>query len=110
MIRRPPRSTLFPYTTLFRSAFDDVDAFGVARVEADRELAVMQRVEVRIGVELLLALHMVRLRRIGGEAAVNRETMIVPAAGALDMDQLRAAMRAQRRCQRHDGFPAENEH
>src|SRR3712207_8027500 len=25
MIRRPPRSTLFPYTTLFRS--DDIDAF-----------------------------------------------------------------------------------
>src|SRR5256886_15910361 len=26
MIRRPPRSTLFPYTTLFRSAtFDDAD-------------------------------------------------------------------------------------
>src|SRR3712207_8266776 len=23
MIRRPPRSTLFPYTTLFRSFFDD---------------------------------------------------------------------------------------
>src|SRR3712207_8620658 len=26
MIRRPPRSTLFPYTTLFRSAPDAVDA------------------------------------------------------------------------------------
>src|SRR5437016_13659942 len=26
MIRRPPRSTLFPYTTLFRSDFDVVDA------------------------------------------------------------------------------------
>src|SRR5947209_9362142 len=25
MIRRPPRSTLFPYTTLFRSASDDLD-------------------------------------------------------------------------------------
>src|SRR5687768_18196552 len=25
MIRRPPRSTLFPYTTLFRSDQDDVD-------------------------------------------------------------------------------------
>src|SRR2546422_4794713 len=25
MIRRPPRSTLFPYTTLFRSQVDDVD-------------------------------------------------------------------------------------
>src|SRR2546422_7861266 len=24
MIRRPPRSTLFPYTTLFRSVFGDV--------------------------------------------------------------------------------------
>src|SRR2546430_9110602 len=24
MIRRPPRSTLFPYTTLFRSRFEDV--------------------------------------------------------------------------------------
>src|SRR5256885_5359346 len=26
MIRRPPRSTLFPYTTLFRSSFDVVAA------------------------------------------------------------------------------------
>src|SRR3712207_8955580 len=31
MIRRPPRSTLFPYTTLFRSAED------VARAEAGQE-------------------------------------------------------------------------
>src|SRR5258705_6260419 len=30
MIRRPPRSTLFPYTTLFRSAF-----FGISPREAD---------------------------------------------------------------------------
>src|SRR3712207_7225414 len=44
MIRRPPRSTLFPYTTLFRSGVgegadgDDVDAGlgdGANRVEAD---------------------------------------------------------------------------
>src|SRR5260221_7478966 len=26
MIRRPPRSTLFPYTTLFRSRFEALDA------------------------------------------------------------------------------------
>src|SRR5256885_11956582 len=26
MIRRPPRSTLFPYTTLFRSVFSEIDA------------------------------------------------------------------------------------
>src|SRR2546427_4956625 len=31
MIRRPPRSTLFPYTTLFRSGFDSlVQAVGPA--------------------------------------------------------------------------------
>src|SRR3712207_8519962 len=29
MIRRPPRSTLFPYTTLFRSGPDEADALGV---------------------------------------------------------------------------------
>ena len=28
MIRRPPRSTLFPYTTLFRSENDDAFAAG----------------------------------------------------------------------------------
>src|SRR3712207_7290502 len=31
MIRRPPRSTLFPYTTLFRSAGDQSDAEGEGR-------------------------------------------------------------------------------
>src|SRR2546422_1577996 len=33
MIRRPPRSTLFPYTTLFRSR----GAWGTARWEEERE-------------------------------------------------------------------------
>src|SRR5256885_11768321 len=31
MIRRPPRSTLFPYTTLFRSANTFNEVFGVTR-------------------------------------------------------------------------------
>src|SRR2546430_7647504 len=30
MIRRPPRSTLFPYTTLFRSRFELLSALEVA--------------------------------------------------------------------------------
>src|SRR3712207_8366373 len=30
MIRRPPRSTLFPYTTLFRSASVASEVFGVS--------------------------------------------------------------------------------
>src|SRR2546430_10437232 len=45
MIRRPPRSTLFPYTTLFRSAVGDrelpgnadrADAAGPARIRPRR--------------------------------------------------------------------------
>src|SRR2546430_9263479 len=41
MIRRPPRSTLFPYTTLFRSALAEVtpeerDADPVMRMTYDR--------------------------------------------------------------------------
>src|SRR3712207_7992464 len=45
MIRRPPRSTLFPYTTLFRSALRAGDHAGVLRhaslagVEAARSSA-----------------------------------------------------------------------
>src|SRR3712207_4204719 len=37
MIRRPPRSTLFPYTTLFRSAVDDVDELIEQYYRAQRE-------------------------------------------------------------------------
>src|SRR3989475_8815706 len=37
MIRRPPRSTLFPYTTLFRSSLlDQVLSFGEGPVTAAR--------------------------------------------------------------------------
>src|SRR2546426_48945 len=42
MIRRPPRSTLFPYTTLFRSAVEDCDraalGHGGAVVVGDRRV------------------------------------------------------------------------
>src|SRR5687768_17815532 len=37
MIRRPPRSTLFPYTTLFRSAVGDAAELGVGAA-AEEEL------------------------------------------------------------------------
>src|SRR5437588_8057381 len=36
MIRRPPRSTLFPYTTLFRSRHGDADVRSRARCELGR--------------------------------------------------------------------------
>src|SRR3712207_8394678 len=40
MIRRPPRSTLFPYTTLFRSRISEQSAAGIHRVLAEPHLAV----------------------------------------------------------------------
>src|SRR3712207_8854364 len=39
MIRRPPRSTLFPYTTLFRSAFGPDPPKGAQRAAAVRNLS-----------------------------------------------------------------------
>src|SRR5258708_29673005 len=37
MIRRPPRSTLFPYTTLFRSKLGAIGRVAALRVGADRQ-------------------------------------------------------------------------
>src|SRR5260221_1793940 len=36
MIRRPPRSTLFPYTTLFRSVTHELDFRPLSRVQKGR--------------------------------------------------------------------------
>src|SRR3712207_7785923 len=46
MIRRPPRSTLFPYTTLFRSSpaeLEQVEARGTAAVAAEARKAGVER-------------------------------------------------------------------
>src|SRR3712207_4770468 len=45
MIRRPPRSTLFPYTTLFRSAFNSSIA-RLARDHANRLIAEGRTVKI----------------------------------------------------------------
>src|SRR2546430_4072911 len=62
MIRRPPRSTLFPYTTLFRSVDDLFDPERLRRAEGRAEL-----------VEALLDLRPLRLRvRCGVEVGAIR--------------------------------------
>src|SRR2546430_11731519 len=43
MIRRPPRSTLFPYTTLFRSALDRDAAQRVGEDQALNAVTVRER-------------------------------------------------------------------
>src|SRR5689334_23603289 len=51
-MRRPPRSTLFPYTTLFRSGADDPVLVDLGRAGLERELVADRlagRQEVRLG-------------------------------------------------------------
>src|SRR3712207_7423473 len=49
MIRRPPRSTLFPYTTLFRSVYDHL--YGVPRSPVRHALARGQDAIVKVDVQ-----------------------------------------------------------
>src|SRR3712207_8541618 len=55
MVRRPPRSTLFPYTTLFRSAAVDPAApvAGPEDVEVVRVLELQQRLGLAVAALLL---------------------------------------------------------
>src|SRR3712207_9591258 len=48
MIRRPPRSTLFPYTTLFRSKKPGKDVLEVAVTDADKGSA-LRRLRSEMG-------------------------------------------------------------
>src|SRR5258706_2931696 len=72
MIRRPPRSTLFPYTTLFRSLRKPLDAaFGIDQLLPARE----ERVAVRADFEVQFRLGRPRLPRVAARAA--RDDVVV---------------------------------
>src|SRR3712207_7910291 len=57
MIRRPPRSTLFPYTTLFRSARAVADFFRWTEAAGLTDLQHLQPVHVAAYVEQLGTTH-----------------------------------------------------
>src|SRR2546427_2100579 len=70
MIRRPPRSTLFPYTTLFRSEEDEADRHHGAQAPS----AAARGADLRgIGLQRLRRGAVVRHRR-SGEAARDRKS------------------------------------
>src|SRR5256885_6147503 len=76
MIRRPPRSTLFPYTTLFRSFFETLRACGALAVifpEIEALYGVPQPArwhpEIDTGVHALLALR--QAAQLGTSGAVR---------------------------------------
>src|SRR2546429_6487774 len=66
MIRRPPRSTLFPYTTLFRS----IAAAVCARIVFDERLTPVQIVG---GCVVLAAIALARAARASPEPARSEE-------------------------------------
>src|SRR2546430_7912012 len=67
MIRRPPRSTLFPYTTLFRSAesgYADPSSTANALVNRAREL----------GATIVQYRHVDAIRTAGGKVVGDRKS------------------------------------
>src|SRR3989442_7116277 len=56
MIRRPPRSTLFPYTTLFRSGLDaSGELIRRAELHVERQRVRAEQLHVRTVREILVA-------------------------------------------------------
>src|SRR3712207_7301335 len=77
MIRRPPRSTLFPYTTLFRSqtGTGKTAAFGIPMVELiDTELPEVQAIVLAPTRELALQISK-EVAKIGGHKGVKLATI-----------------------------------
>src|SRR5688572_32330311 len=59
MIRRPPRSTLFPYTTLFRSDVDESTSLRLVTAGADEVLPASARMT-----EVTRAVHQAMARKL----------------------------------------------
>src|SRR3989442_13436788 len=109
MIRRPPRSTLFPYTTLFRSHASQRFDAALARVYRDPAAARARfaRTGVEIGTERAIALlgaepeqfgalkTVERRRPLGlGVAQDERQARLAAPEGALSARELGEAQHA----------------
>src|SRR2546427_6996480 len=70
MIRRPPRSTLFPYTTLFRSK---APGFGDRRKEMLTDIAVLTGAPQVISEEMGLKLENATLNDLGQAKRIDRQ-------------------------------------
>src|SRR3712207_9504079 len=79
MIRRPPRSTLFPYTTLFRSKNMTIEeqARQVAIVKRAENGMIYDPVTIRRGKTVKDALEMMHDYHIGGIPVVDDDNHLV---------------------------------
>src|SRR2546430_17086697 len=87
MIRRPPRSTLFPYTTLFRSTHIQIDEPILTRHPEDLPLAVegLERIRARKGAAALT------LFTYFGEVSKIFEELIETPVDAIGLDLVQGA-------------------
>src|SRR3712207_8987681 len=76
MIRRPPRSTLFPYTTLFRSGLKYLSVAGGA---ADGRMSPRTRKRYE---------RLIEDGRVVGDGVVPAESALLPGSQALVFDDL----------------------
>src|SRR3989449_9788361 len=108
MIRRPPRSTLFPYTTLFRSAlalFDQLGARG-AKANAYRVIGVVYRETGRLALAESRLRSAIELAASAGsvlnEAEAARELALLYQGMGRNQDALRLLNTAYRLFRRLD--------
>src|SRR3712207_2282092 len=94
MIRRPPRSTLFPYTTLFRS--DVMDAFGTLAHPRGRSLSRLPGKDIKLAagaVELAPCAALFNAEFTGQAVAEDlRQMRRMPPAGTALEATLRASV------------------
>src|SRR3712207_9373206 len=105
MIRRPPRSTLFPYTTLFRSCWHRARQYGLDREQFGRPLAQTQLFQKKLAdMQTEIALGLQASLRVGrlmdeGRAAPEMISLVKRnnCGKALDIARLARDMRSEER-------------
>src|SRR2546426_12765708 len=83
MIRRPPRSTLFPYTTLFRSpsasrAQTPQDPWeALNRLHAGQKIEVVEKsLKKHVGTFMAVSAEAIQMREGGADDAIRREDVL----------------------------------
>src|SRR2546425_3805242 len=92
MIRRPPRSTLFPYTTLFRSE-DARERNPAARVVIE-ELDRLSQMHLRLGIPLHLGEELSEIAMGPPRVGVGLEALLEPRERGLAVAQIGGHQRA----------------
>src|SRR2546429_4136717 len=91
MIRRPPRSTLFPYTTLFRSVtLTDAGSEDLARYIGPDVRVVRGRFQSTSERGLTVSVSQVELRR-GDVLSWQGESVVVPRAFVASLEERRVS-------------------